>query len=98
VTLRYINLSESQPVANRDTNEMRVPMPDTVENLLIYLHECAHSYLHRNDAITPNYLKKFQAEIWALGKMQAEGIAVSDALVHDSKTRIVNDIRGAVRS
>jgi hypothetical protein len=84
-------------VATYDTDEMRVPKPDSMENLLTYLHECAHFFLHRNDETTPRYLKEFQAETWALDKMQAARITVPEELVFDSKRRIANDIRGAVR-
>jgi hypothetical protein len=45
----------------------------------------------------PCYLKEFQAETWALDKMLAAGITVPEELVFDSKRRIANDIRGAVR-
>ena len=68
-----------------------------MENLLTYLHECAHFFLHRNDETTPRYLKEVQAETWALDKMQAARITVPEELVFDSKRRIANDIRGAVR-
>ena len=84
-------------MATYDADEMRVPRPDSMENLLIYLHECAHFFLHRNDETTPRYLKEFQAETWAPDKMQAARITVPEELAFDSKRRIANDIRGAVR-
>jgi hypothetical protein len=98
VSVCYIDVSESQPVATYDADEIRVPRPDSMENLLTYLHECAHFFLHRTDETTPRYLKEFQAEIWALDKMRAAGITVPDELVLDSKKRLANDIRGAVRN
>jgi len=62
-----------------------------VSTVLTYLHECAHFFLHRNDETTPCYLKEFQAETWALDKMQAAGITVPEELVFDSKRRIANE-------
>ena len=84
--------------ADQNTREMFVPHPDSMENLLIYLHECAHFFLHRNDEAMPYYLKEFQAETWALDKMQAEGLTLPDELVLASQKRIYNDIRGAVKN
>lgn len=81
-----------------DTGQMFVPRPDSMENLLIHLHECAHFSLHRNDESTPYYLKEFQAETWALDKMKAEGLTLPHELVLASKKRIYNNIRGAVKN
>jgi hypothetical protein len=76
---------------------MTVPRPDSIENLLTYLHECAHLFLHKDDETNPKYLREFEAETWALKKMQAAGLALPDGLVRKSKERIANEIRGAVK-
>jgi hypothetical protein len=85
-------------MADQNRGQMFVPKPDSMENLLIYLHECAHFSLHRNDESTPYYLKEFQAETWALDKMQAEGLTLPDELVLASHKRIYNNIRGAAKN
>jgi hypothetical protein len=85
-------------MADQNTRQMFVPRPDSMENLLIHLHECAHFSLHRNEEATPHYLKEFQAEPWALDKMRAEGLTLPDEVVLASRKRIYNDIRGAVKN
>jgi hypothetical protein len=81
-----------------NTGELFVPHPDSMENLLVYLHECAHFILHRNDESTPCYLRNFQAETWALDTMQAEGLTLPEELVLASRKRTNYDIRGAVKN
>jgi hypothetical protein len=98
VRVRYVEASESSAIANNTTGEMIVPRPNSIENLLIYLHECAHFVLHRDDEKTPRYLKEFQAETWALDKIQAEDLILSDELLLMSRKRIANDIRGALKN
>jgi hypothetical protein len=86
VRVRYMDASESCGIANHATGEMTVPRPDSIENLLIYLHECAHFFLHKDDATRPTYLKEFEAETWALKKMEAAGLSLPDGFVLESKT------------
>jgi hypothetical protein len=97
VSVRYMGAPESCGIANYATGEMTVPRPDSIENLLTYLHECAHFFLHKDDETSPKYLREFEAESWALKKMQAAGLALPDGLVLESKKRIANEIRGAVK-
>ena len=71
-----------------------VPRPNLMGNLLKYLHECAHFFLHRHDKKKPHHLREFEAETWALGKMRAGGLALPHEFVCESKRRIANDIAG----
>ena len=85
-------------MANYDTGEMIVPRPDSIENLLIYLHECAHFVLHRDEEKSPIYTKEFQAETWAIDKIQMGGLSLPDELLLRSRRRTANEIRGALRN
>jgi hypothetical protein len=73
---------------------MFVPRPNSMGNLLKYLHECAHFFLHRHDKKKPHHLREFEAETWALGKMRAGGLVLPHEFVCESKRRIANDIAG----
>jgi hypothetical protein len=66
-----------------------------MENLVKYLHECAHFFLHRYDKTKPHHLREFEAETWALSKMRAGGLVLTDELVCKSKRRIAKAIDGA---
>lgn len=96
--MRYKGVSESCGIANYATGEMTVPRPNSIENLLTYLHGCAHFFFHKDDETSPKYLREFEAESWALKKMQAAGLALPEGLVLESTERIANEVRGAVRN
>jgi hypothetical protein len=98
VRVKYMPASESSPMANYAAAEMIVPRPDSIENLLVYLHECAHFVLHRNDETTPVYLKEFQAETWARDKIRRAGITLPDELLLGCRRRAANDIRCALKN
>jgi hypothetical protein len=51
----------------------------------------------KDDETSPKYLREFEAESWALKKMQAAGLALPNGLVLESKKRIANEILGAVK-
>jgi len=98
VRVYYMESSESCGSVTYATREMIVPRPESLENLRTYLHECAHLLLHQDDDTIPHYLREFQAETWALEKIQAGGLTLSDEFVLQSKVRIANHIRGAFRN
>jgi hypothetical protein len=96
--VRYVPCSDPTSTANYDTCELTAPPPDSLENLLTYLHECAHFHLHRDAQPVPYYLKEFQAETWALRVMKEARLCLTDEFVFKSRRRIANCIVGAFKN
>jgi hypothetical protein len=84
--------SDSHPRVIYERRVMIVPKPDSLESLRAYLHECAHFALHET------YLIEFQAETWALEKMQAAGLTLSEEFILESRSKIAYSIRCAVKN
>jgi hypothetical protein len=96
--VRHVPCSDLSGSSDYEACELIAPKPDALENLLIYLHECAHFELHRDAQTVPFYLREFQAETWALRVMKEAGLNLTDEFAFKSRQRIANCIRGARRN
>jgi hypothetical protein len=94
----HVPCSDLSGSSNYETGELTAPIPDSLEKLLIYLHECGHFWLHKDAQIVPTYLREFQAETWALKAMTEAGLNLTDEFVFKSRQRIANFIRGACKN
>jgi hypothetical protein len=54
-----------------------IPRDPTIPIRYVFLHECAHAYLHHNDGRRkPRYMEELEAFEWARDRMAQHGIPV----------------------
>ena len=77
---------------------IKVPRPTTPESLYIFLHECAHAYLHTGSGKrTPTHAGELEAELWAHAKMAEHGIPVPPKITEQGKQYVARKIVQAER-
>jgi hypothetical protein len=73
------------------------PRPVTRRALYIFLHECAHIYLHGpGSKRVPAHVRELQAEQWAHAKMREHGVPVPRVETHRAKRYVRRKIRQAL--
>jgi hypothetical protein len=80
-------------------NLIKAPKPVTAKALYIFLHECAHAYLHTGSGrkAAPRHVQEMQAEIWAHAKMEKHGIPVPPEMTTRAKRYVARKIVQAER-
>jgi len=75
------------------------PRPVTRKSLYIFLHECAHAWLHSDQKGKRKRLKahvrELEAERWAHDKMREHGVAVPREMTKRAKNYVAYKIRQA---
>jgi hypothetical protein len=81
-----------------DRKLIKAPRPVTAKSLYIFLHECAHAYLHTGSGKgAPRHVKEMEAEQWAHAKMEQHGIAVPPEMTERARRYIARKIVQAER-
>lgn len=77
---------------------IEAPRPTTPETLYIFLHECAHAYLHTGSGwrVKP-YMAELEAELWAHAKMAEAGVPVPPEMTERAKQYVALKIVQAER-
>jgi hypothetical protein len=76
---------------------IQAPRPVTAKSLYIFLHECAHAYLHGVGSGTPRHVEEMEAELWAQAKLAKHGIEVPADLVLRGRRYVARKIMQAER-
>lgn len=77
---------------------IKAPKPVTADALYIFLHECAHAYLHTGSGKnTRPHVREFEAEMWAHAKMEENGIPVPEKMTTGAKRYVARKIVQAER-
>jgi hypothetical protein len=76
--------------------KLSAPRPVTRKSLYIYLHECAHFWLHSAGS-KPRHVEEHEAEMWAHRKMREAGIRVPRSMTKRAKSYVAFKIRQALR-
>jgi hypothetical protein len=78
---------------------IRTPRPVTVKSLYMFLHECAHAYLHTGSGRrqSPRHVQEMEAELWAHAKMRENGIEVPVEITERAKRYVAFKIMQAER-
>lgn len=75
--------------------QLHAPRPKTRKSLYIYLHQCAHFYLHVKSK-KPAHMQEYEAEVWAHEAMRKAGIRVPRSMTRQAKVCVARKIRQAV--
>jgi len=67
------------------------------DNLVEFLHECAHFHLNHKERKVPQWRREYEAETWALSTANKEGIQASVFYVQDSADTIYKLFRNYER-
>jgi hypothetical protein len=80
-------------------NLIQAPRPVTVKSLYVFLHECAHAYLHTGSGTNaaPVHVQEMEAEQWAHAKMAEHGIAVPPETTERARKYVARKIVQAER-
>jgi len=81
-----------------DRRHIEAPKPVTRKALYIWLHECAHAQLHRNNGKVPRHVEEYEAEMWAHARMREHGIPVPHEMTLRAKRYVARKIRQAERA
>ena len=77
---------------------IQAPRPTTPKSLYIFLHECAHAYLHTGSGANgKRHVKEMEAELWAHAKMAEHGIPVPPEVTERAKQYVAYKIMQAER-
>jgi hypothetical protein len=77
---------------------IKTPRPVTANSLYIFLHECAHAYLHTDSGKqAPRHVEEMEAEQWAHAKMEKHGIAVPPEITERARKYVARKIVQAER-
>jgi hypothetical protein len=80
------------------SSQIQTPKPTTAKSLYIFLHECAHAYLHTGRGRRgPSYIKEMEAEMWAHAKMEEHGVPVPPEMTARAKRYVARKIVQAER-
>jgi hypothetical protein len=77
---------------------IQAPRPTTPKSLYIFLHECAHAYLHTGSGKNgKRHVQEMEAEQWAHEKMAKHGIPVPPEMTERAKRYVARRIVQAER-
>jgi hypothetical protein len=77
---------------------IQAPRPTTPKSLYVWLHECAHAYLHTGSGKYGKvYIKELEAELWARVRMGEAGVPVPPEMIESGKRYIAYKIVKAER-
>jgi hypothetical protein len=78
---------------------IQAPKPVTAAALYIFLHECAHAYLHTGSGknAAPRHVQELEAELWAHAKMEKHGVPVPPKTTAGAKRYVAQKIVQAER-
>jgi len=95
---RWIQRKSLTGVCVYEDKKIYAPSPITRRALQVFLHECAHATLHaeRKNG-KPQYVKEYEAELWAFRVMRENGIRVSRKMIESAKAFVGWRISMAVR-
>jgi hypothetical protein len=74
---------------------IQAPRPVTAKSLYIFLHECAHAYLHDGTSRTPRHVEEMEAELWAHAKMEKHDIPVPPEITVRARKYVARKIMQA---
>lgn len=74
-----------------------VQRPDTLAKLKRFLHECAHTKIHRRSK-HPYHRLELEAEQYALAALAEAGLVIPESLLVDSKNRIYGELLADLRA
>jgi hypothetical protein len=88
--VRHVPCSDLSGNSNYETGKLTAPIPDSLEKLLIYLHECAHFRLHKDAQTIPAYLRSFRQRLgrWDGCRRQESSFAMTYYSNQDDKSQI----------
>jgi hypothetical protein len=77
---------------------IKTPRPKTPKSLYIFLHECAHAYLHTGSGKNgKRHVQEMEAEQWAHERMARHGIPVPPEMTERAKKYVALKIVQAER-
>lgn len=77
---------------------IKTPLPKTPKSLYIFLHECAHAYLHTGSGKNgKRHVQEMEAEQWAHERMARHGIPVPPEMTERTKRYVARKIVQAER-
>jgi hypothetical protein len=77
---------------------IQTPRPTTAKSLYVFLHECAHAYLHTGSARNgKRHVQEMEAELWAHDKMAKHGIPVPPEITERARRYVAWKIMQAER-
>jgi hypothetical protein len=77
---------------------IQAPRPVTPEALYIFLHECAHAYLHTGSGANGvRHIQELEAELWAHAKMEEHSVPIPPEMTTRAKRYVARKIVQAER-
>jgi hypothetical protein len=82
-----------------ERNLIKAPRPKTAKSLLVFLHECAHAYLHTGSGknAAPRHVQEMEAVLWSWDKMEKHNIPIPPEFIRRDKRYVARKIVQAER-
>jgi len=80
-------------------NLIATPKPMTAKSLYIFLHECAHAYLHigSGQSAAPRHVQEMEAILWAWDKMGKHNVPIPPEIIRRNRRYVARKIVQAER-